>query len=61
MLAKVRCNSHLVFRDIRQEYNIPSYKMTVIYSGIRWRAMGDTFNRRETVAQELGKVTNRIP
>jgi len=34
MLARVRCNSHLVFRDIRQEYNIPSDKMIVIYSAI---------------------------
>ena len=38
-LVRVRCNSQMVKEDVQREYGVPSEKLVVIHSGIRWKAM----------------------
>lgn len=52
-LQRVRCNAEMVRRDIRSDYGVPAEKMCVIHSGIRWQAMGDTFDDRNAVGDAL--------
>lgn len=53
ILVKVRCNSEMVKEDVRQEYGVPSQKLVVIHSGIRWKAMQAVFADRERIAAGL--------
>lgn len=55
-LQKVRCNSSLVFDDIRRDYNVPVEKLIVVPSGIRWKEMGPVFDDRRAVAAELCRL-----
>lgn len=60
-LVRVRCNSRLVRRDIEQQYGVPSDKLIVIPSGIRWQAMGEAFAGREELSKELAKAHGLDP
>lgn len=52
-LVRVRCNSEMVREDVQREYGVPSEKLVVIHSGIRWKAMQGVFADRERIAGEL--------
>ncbi len=52
-LQRVRCNSHLVKADIQRDYGVPEEKLVMIYSGIRWQAIGDVYEHRAEIAQAL--------
>jgi UDP-glucose:(heptosyl)LPS alpha-1,3-glucosyltransferase len=52
-LVKVRCNSEMVREDVQQEYGVPSEKLVVIHSGIRWKAMQEAFDGRQRIAAVL--------
>lgn len=53
LLRMVRCNSQLVKEDIQADYDVPSDKLVVIHSSIRWQAMEDVFNDGKAVADQL--------
>ena len=53
ILQMVRCNSQLVKEDIIADYAVPDDKLMVLHSSIRWQAMGEVYDDRETVADQL--------
>ena len=52
-LVRVRCNSQMVKEDVQREYGVPSEKLVVIHSGIRWKAMAESFVDRKRLARSL--------
>jgi UDP-glucose:(heptosyl)LPS alpha-1,3-glucosyltransferase len=60
-LVKIRCNSRMVMDIIKQDYGIPTEKMVLVHSGIRWKEMEDTFLRRTEVGHALCRDHNLDP
>jgi len=52
-LVRVRCNSQMVKEDVQREYGVPAEKLVVIHSGIRWKAMSNSFADKERLTQAL--------
>jgi UDP-glucose:(heptosyl)LPS alpha-1,3-glucosyltransferase len=52
-LIKVRCNSTMVMNIIQDEYHVPSEKLVLVHSGIRWQAMQESFQNRENLGRDL--------
>lgn len=53
MLKKIHCCSKMVVRDISVDYQVASEKFQVIYNGINWREIGEAFNKRDVIGDEL--------
>lgn len=58
LLRLVRCNSQLVKEDILADYGVPVEKLMVIPSSIRWQVMGEVFDDRNAVADQLRRKHN---
>jgi UDP-glucose:(heptosyl)LPS alpha-1,3-glucosyltransferase len=54
-LQKVRCNSQLVMFDIQGGYDLPSDKLVLIHSGIRWAKMQDCYFERAQLGSQLSQ------
>lgn len=59
ILQKIRCNSNMVKSDIESEYDVPSEKLIVLHSGIRWKDMESIFLNREEIGKKL-RIQHRI-
>jgi len=55
-LKKIHCCSNMVAEDIGNDYQIDSEKFQIIYNGINWREIGNTFNNRAFIGEELLKI-----
>jgi UDP-glucose:(heptosyl)LPS alpha-1,3-glucosyltransferase len=55
-LQKILCCSNMVFKDISRDYQVDSGKFQIIYFGINWREIGDVFNNRTVIGDELLKI-----
>ena len=60
-LQRVRCNAQMVKRDVQDDYGVPEEKLCVIHSGIRWQAMGPTFDDRKAVGNDLRRQHGITP
>jgi UDP-glucose:(heptosyl)LPS alpha-1,3-glucosyltransferase len=54
-LVKVRCNSKMVMDVIQRDYHVPSEKLVLVHSGIRWLDMEACFLQRK----EIGTLLRR--
>jgi UDP-glucose:(heptosyl)LPS alpha-1,3-glucosyltransferase len=52
-LIKVRCNSKMVMDVIQRDYTVPSEKLVLVHSGIRWKDMEDFFLKRQQFGNAL--------
>ncbi len=52
-LKRVRCNSRMVMDIIQHDYGVDEKKLHLIYSGINWKEMEQTFVRREKIGRTL--------
>ena len=52
-LKKIHCCSHIVSREIHENYGVPFNKLQVIYNGIDWEGIGGSFFRRRELARDL--------
>lgn len=52
-LKKVHCCSKMVSQDIHRNYGVPFSKLQVIYNGIDWEGIGESFDRRRELAMDL--------
>lgn len=55
-LKKIHCCSDMVVKDISRDYRIDPGKFQIIYNGINWREMGETFNNRAVIGDDLLKA-----
>ncbi len=60
-LKKIRCNSNLVKDDICRTYHVNQDKLQVIHSSIDWKGIGNIFNQRSAIADELYRRHNINP
>jgi UDP-glucose:(heptosyl)LPS alpha-1,3-glucosyltransferase len=55
-LKKIHCNSRMAAKDIGDDYLVDSEKFQVIYNGVNWREIGNAFNNRAVIGEELLKA-----
>ena len=60
-LKKIHCCSNMVAKDIGNDYHIDSEKFQIIYNGINWKEIGNAFNNRAVIGEELLKVHGLDP
>ncbi len=54
-LKKIQCCSKMVLNDIQADYRLNADKLQVIYNGIEWDEIGETFRNRFIIADEIRK------
>ncbi|HQQ88346.1 MAG TPA: glycosyltransferase family 4 protein [Smithellaceae bacterium] len=54
-LKKIHCCSKMVAKNIENDYLVDSEKLQVIYNGINWKEIGNAFNNRAVIGEELLK------
>lgn len=60
-LKKIHCCSNMVANNIGNDYPVNSEKFQIIYNGINWREIGDTFHNNAVVGDELLRVHGLDP
>jgi UDP-glucose:(heptosyl)LPS alpha-1,3-glucosyltransferase len=52
-LKNIHCCSNMVRKDISRDYQVDFDKFKIIYNGINWREIGNVFNNKIVVGEEL--------
>ncbi len=60
-LEKIHCCSKMVAMDIGNDYHVDSEKFQIIYNGINWKDIGNTFNNRAIISSEILKTHGLNP
>jgi len=61
LLEKIHCCSHMVARDIGNDYLVDPGKFQIIYNGINWKDIGNTFMNRAFIGDGLLKAHGLHP
>ena len=54
-LKKIHCCSKMVSHEIHENYGVPFTKLQVIYNGIDWERIGESFSVRRQLARDLSQ------
>ncbi len=54
-LEKIQCCSKMVMNDIQADYHLNADKLQVIYNGIEWDEIGETFQKQFLIADDICK------
>lgn len=60
-MKKIHCCSGMVAKDIGRDYPVDSKKFQIIYNGINWKEIGNVFNNRTVIGEELLKAHGLNP